>query len=125
MRRRYLVSLVATAVFVTITLRSVSTLLRLLVEDTGADVIHPSELPAISTALHSSLPQLIPKAIHQTYLNSAVPERWLLAQESCIALHPDSENKFWTDEDSVAFIGKEHPWVLDPFRNYARNIRRG
>lgn len=124
MRRSHIIFLAVTVVFFTIALRSVSTLLSLLVEDAGADVIHPSELPAINTTLNSSLPQLIPKIIHQTYINTTVPERWRLAQESCIELHADYEYKFWTDEDGVTFIEKEYPWFLDTFKNYAHNIQR-
>jgi inositol phosphorylceramide mannosyltransferase catalytic subunit len=124
MRRSHLVFLVATIIFITVALRSVSTLLSLLVEDAATDIVHPSELPAINSTLNSSLPQLIPKIIHQTYINTSVPERWRLAQESCIELHPDYEYMFWTDEGSLAFIEKEYPWFLDTFQNYAHNIQR-
>lgn len=124
MRRSHLVFLVATVVLLGAALHSVSTLLSLLVEDAAADVIHPSELPAVNSKLNSSLPQLIPKIIHQTYLNTSVPERWRLAQESCTKLHPDYEYKFWTDEDGINFIEKEYPWFLETFKNYAHNIQR-
>ena len=124
MRRSHLVFLVTTIIFVTLALRSVSTLLSLLIEDAATDVIHPSEIPAINSNLNSSLPQLIPKIIHQTYINASIPERWRLAQESCIKLHPDYEYKFWSDEDSHTFIGKEYPWFLETFERYPHNIQR-
>lgn len=124
MRRSHLVFLVATVVFLTLALRSVSTLLSLLVEDAAADVIHPSEIPAINSTLNSSLPQLIPKIIHQTYINASIPERWRLPHESCIKLHPDYEYKFWSDEDSHTFIQKEYPWFLETFEQYRHNIQR-
>lgn len=38
-------------------------------------------------------PQLIPKIIHQTYVNDTVPERWREAQKSCVDLHEDYEYK--------------------------------
>lgn len=124
MRRSHLVFLLATIAFLTLALHSVSTLLSLLVEDAATDVIHPSEIPAINSTLNSSLPQLIPKIIHQTYINASTPERWRPAQESCLELHPDYEYKFWSDEDSHTFIQKEYPWFLETFEQYAHNIQR-
>jgi mannosyltransferase OCH1-like enzyme len=124
MRRTYIVCLVTAIIFVGLALRSVSTLLSLLVEDAAIDVVHPSEIPAINSALNSSLPQLIPKIIHQTYINTSVPERWRPAQESCLEMHPDYEYKFWSDAGSLAFIEKEYPWFLETFVKYPHNIQR-
>ena len=124
MRRSHLIFLVTTIIFVTLALRSVSTLLGLLVEDAANDVIRPAEIPAITSTLNSSLPQLIPKIIHQTYINASVPEHWRLAQESCLELHPDYEYKFWSDQASHAFIAKEYPWFLETFEEYPHNIQR-
>jgi mannosyltransferase OCH1-like enzyme len=72
-------------------IRSVSTLLSLLVEDAAADAIHRSELPSPNSSLIETRPQIIPKIIHQTYKNETIPEVWLEAQKSCIDLHPDYE----------------------------------
>ena len=124
MRRSHLVILVTTIVFVTLALRCFSTLLSLLTEDASADLIHASEIPAINSAPNSSLPQLIPKIIHQTYINASVPEKWRLAQDSCIEKNPDYEYKFWSDEDSHTFIAKEYPGFLKTFEKYPINIQR-
>lgn len=124
MRRSHLVFLVATILFFTLALHSVSTLLSLLFEDAATDVVHLSEIPAINSTRNASLPQLIPKIIHQTYINTSIPEHWRLAQESCLALHQDYEYKFWSDQDSHAFIAKEYPWFLETFEGYPHNIQR-
>ena len=89
MRRSHMIVLVSIIVFVVFALRTVWTLLGLLFEDAGANLIHPSEIPALNSVL--ALPQLIPKIIHQTYINTSIPEPWRLPQESCIELHPEYE----------------------------------
>ena len=124
MSRGHILILAIVLILVTFALHTFSTLLSLLVEDAALDVVHSSELPAFSSAIDSFIPQLIPKIIHQTYINTSVPERWRQAQQSCISLHPDYEYKFWTDEDNLLFIEKEYPWFLDTFINYAHNIQR-
>ena len=69
----------------------VSTLLTLLVEDASADAIHSVEIPAPNSPSIANMPQLIPKIIHQTYVNESTPEIWREAQQSCIDLHEDYE----------------------------------
>ena len=120
MRRSTLYLLVITIFFFTLALRSISRLLSLLIEDAATDVVHSSELQA----LNSTQSQLIPKIIHQTYINSSIPERWRLAQQSCIEMHPDYEYKFWTDESGRAFIEREYPWFYEAFVGYPYNIQR-
>ena len=124
MHRSHIVALLTGIVLFMLALRTLSTLLGLLFEDADLDVVRPSELPASTSTLDSSLPQLIPKIIHQTYINNSIPERWREAQESCIKMHPDYEYKFWSDEDSLAFIEKEYPWSLDTFVSYPHPIQR-
>jgi mannosyltransferase OCH1-like enzyme len=34
---------------------------------------------------------MIPKIIHQTYINTSIPEQWKSGQQSCIDLHADYE----------------------------------
>ncbi|KAK8223985.1 hypothetical protein HDK77DRAFT_465341 [Phyllosticta capitalensis] len=43
------------------------------------------ELPAPNSGAISERPQLIPKIIHQTYVNETIPERWVEAQRSCMS----------------------------------------
>jgi mannosyltransferase OCH1-like enzyme len=91
MRRGLLVFLVVNLLIVTFLIRSVSTLLSLLLEDAAADAIHRAELPSPNSSLIEQRPQVIPKIIHQTYKNESIPEVWQDAQQSCIDLHPDYE----------------------------------
>jgi mannosyltransferase OCH1-like enzyme len=91
MRRGLLVFLIVNLLIITFLVRSVSTLLSLLLEDAQADAIHRAELPSPNSSLIEQRPQIIPKIIHQTYKNESIPEVWQEAQKSCIDLHPDYE----------------------------------
>ena len=91
MRRGLAIFLFINALIVTFLVHSVFTLLTLLIEDGSTDAIHSAEIPAPNSPLIDSKPQLIPKIIHQTYINESVPEHWREAQTSCIDLHEDYE----------------------------------
>jgi len=69
-----------------------STLISLLFENGSADAILSSDIPAPGSDL-TGRPQLIPKIIHQTYINSSIPKQWKSGQQACIDLHPDYEYK--------------------------------
>lgn len=89
MRRGVLLFIVANLLLVGFLVRSVFTLLSLLVEDAADDAIRRPDLPAANSSLLETRPQLIPKIIHQTYKNDSVPEIWRAASQSCRDLHPD------------------------------------
>ena len=93
MRKAVVIFIAINCLLVIFLVRSVFTLLTLLVEDGLADAIHSAELPAPNSPLIDSRPQLIPKIIHQTYVNDSVPEHWREAQRSCVDLHEDYEYK--------------------------------
>lgn len=124
MRRSVLVFILITVLLLTFLLHQVSTLLALLLEDASADAIQKSELPAPNSTLLEGRPQLIPKIIHQTYVNESIPTRWLAAQQSCLDLHQDYEYMLWTDDKSLDFIEKEYPWFAPTFKSYAHGIQR-
>ncbi|KAK0512943.1 hypothetical protein JMJ35_004960 [Cladonia borealis] len=124
MRRGLTIFLIINLLIICFLIRSVYTLLTLLVEDGSADAIHPAEIPAPNSPLIDDRPQLIPKIIHQTYVNDTVPERWREAQKSCVDLHEDYEYKLWTDVKSREFIATEYPWFLATFDNYSQPIQR-
>ena len=91
MRRGYVIFLVVNLLIIAFLVRSVWTLLSLLVETAQDDAIHRSDLPAPNSPLIDTRPQLIPKIIHQTYKNETIPLHWRPAQKSCIDLHEDYE----------------------------------
>jgi mannosyltransferase OCH1-like enzyme len=96
------------------------------VEDGHEDAISKAELPAPGKPQIDSRPQLIPKILHQTYINTSIPEVWQGAQQSCLDLHtaPDWEYKLWTDEASLQFIKDEYEWFYETFKNYPYPIQR-
>ncbi|KAJ5109805.1 Mannosyl phosphorylinositol ceramide synthase SUR1 [Penicillium argentinense] len=124
MRRGLLIFVLVNLLVLSLLIRSVSTLLSLLVEDAAADAIHRAELPSPNSSLIEQRPQIIPKIIHQTYKNETIPEVWRDAQQSCIDLHPDYEYILWTNEKSREFIAAEYPWFLDTFDGYKYPIQR-
>lgn len=105
MRRGLAVFLIINALIVAFLVRSVFTLLTLLIEDGSADAIHSAEIPAPNSPLIENLPQIIPKIIHQTYVNDTIPEHWREAQRSCIDLHEDYEYKVGAFLSPFALIG--------------------
>lgn len=94
MRRGLIVFLVANLIVVAVLVHSVFTLITLLFDDCSADAIPAIDIPAANnSALIGSLPQYIPRIIHQTWANESIPEKWQDAQKSCLDLHPDYEYK--------------------------------
>jgi hypothetical protein len=88
MRRGTIIFIVVNLVIISYLVNACSTLISLLFEDGAADAIHPDEIPAPGVDLKDRK-QLIPKIIHQTYINSSIPLQWAAGQRSCIDLHID------------------------------------
>lgn len=126
MRRGAVLFLLCTTAIILFLVHSVWTLLTLLVADGAEDAISKAELPAPGSPLIDSRQQMIPKIIHQTYINTSIPEVWQEAQQSCLDLHPapEWEYKLWTDAASMDFIRDEYPWFLETFKNYPYPIQR-
>jgi len=127
MRRAVLYFLVVNFVICVVLIHSVWTLLTLLVVDGSNDAISRAELPAPGSDSIDGRAQMIPKIIHQTYINESIPEVWQEAQKSCIDLHrPEDgwEYKLWTDAMSKDFIAAEYPWFLETFEGYEFPIQR-
>ncbi|KPI41573.1 Mannosyl phosphorylinositol ceramide synthase CSH1 [Cyphellophora attinorum] len=130
MRRSAIIFLVVFACVLIFLTHEVWTLITLLFEDAALDAIPLSELPAWDnttdpTTPLTGWPEQIPKIIHQTYKNATIPDRWLEAQQSCIALHqPDYEYHLWSDAESLSFIAEHYAWFLPTFSGYSHPIQR-
>ena len=93
MRRGLVIFLVINLLILAFLVHSVFTLISLLFEDGRADAIHRAELHAANSSIVDNRPHMIPKILHQTYINESIPEIWKEPQKSCISLHPDYEYK--------------------------------
>jgi mannosyltransferase OCH1-like enzyme len=93
MRRALVVFLLVNILIIAFLIHSCFTLLTLLIEDGAKDAIPRAEIPAPNSPSNDSRPQLIPKIIHQTYINESIPARWRDAHQSCLDLHEEYEYK--------------------------------
>lgn len=105
MRRGQIIFLLGFVLFVGFALHAFSTLISLLFEKGTNDVIYLEELPGLDGVPKDTRPQLIPKIIHQTYINSTIPKQWKEGQQSCKDLHADYEYK----------VVSPAPWRLKHF----------
>ncbi|KAH7087689.1 nucleotide-diphospho-sugar transferase [Paraphoma chrysanthemicola] len=124
MRRGVTIFILVTVVVLGFAVHSVWTLLGLLIATGREDAILRGELPAPNSGTINERPQLIPKIIHQTYINASIPDVWKAPQQSCLDLHPDYEYKLWTDKKAREFIAAEYPWFLETFDGYPYPIQR-
>ncbi len=95
MRRTTLIFLVLNLLLLGLAINAFSTLIGLLFEDGARDAITRAEIPAPGSERIENETQfaLIPKIIHQTYINESIPERWKEGQQACVDLHKDYEYK--------------------------------
>ena len=94
MRRTVFLALLINVFVVVLLLKVFWPLLSLLVLTGASDAIPRAELVAAPGSLSlDSIPQLIPKIIHQTWKNTTIPQRWREPQKTCLDMHPDYEYK--------------------------------
>ncbi|RKF63861.1 Mannosyl phosphorylinositol ceramide synthase CSH1 [Golovinomyces cichoracearum] len=105
-------------------LHSCKTLISLLFEDGAADAIYSEEIALSYEGKLGNRTQLIPKIIHQTYVNESIPVQWIKSQQSCKNLHKDYKYMLWTDVESRKFIATEYAWFLSTFDAYPFAIQR-
>jgi hypothetical protein len=65
---------------------------------------------------------MIPKIIHQTYHDHALPEIYALCAKQIIGLHPEYTYKLWTDDDMYTFMRTEFPTYWNKFAALPRTI---
>ncbi|KAK9470700.1 nucleotide-diphospho-sugar transferase [Dipodascopsis tothii] len=128
MRRRFAVPLLALGAFVVVGVYVTFTYITLLfdsVSDNSIDFVSGADhkLTNANGRDHEHT-QVIPKIIHQTWVNDSVPTKWLSAQQSCLDVNPDWEYHLWTDNSSRQFIAEEYPWFLETFDKYPYPIMR-
>lgn len=142
MRRGHLFLCVAAFFSLTVALHAFSTLIALLFEDGQDDAIPTCDIPQPDEDQYGNGTSLIPKIIHQTYINASIPEKWQEGQQACIDLHPDYEymvssscsscwnmkidhlSQLWTDAKSREFIDTHFNWFLQTFDSYPHPIQR-
>jgi len=93
MRKGVVFFILATVLVLGFAVQHVWILISLLLVDGHEDAISRAELPAPNSDAITDRPQLIPKIIHQTYINTSIPAHWKGPQQSCLDLHPDYEYK--------------------------------
>ena len=91
MRRGTAIFLIINLMIIGFLVNACSTLIGLLFEDGAADAIARAEIPAPGSELIDGRKQLIPKIIHQTYINESIPKQWKEGQQSCLDFHKDYE----------------------------------
>lgn len=91
MRRGTAIFLVINLIIIGFLLNACSTLIGLLFEDGAADAIQTADIPSLDSDVTDGKKQLIPKILHQTYINDSIPEQWKKGQQSCLDLHKDYE----------------------------------
>lgn len=92
MRRGTVIFLIIFLIILGFLVNAFSTLIALLFEKGGTTPIDSAEIPPPGSDLSvNETQQLIPKIIHQTYINSSIPEKWQEGQKACVDLHDDYE----------------------------------
>jgi len=72
----------------------------------------------------SSGPYRIPKIIHQTWINTEVPSKFVHWIKTWVTNHPDWEYYLWTDESARSLIREKYPYLLRTFDSYSEGIRK-
>ena len=67
---------------------------------------------------------MIPKIIHQTWINRSIPESLQGYVASWSRLHSDWEVRLWTDDDLASLVRDEYPHLAEQYFGYPRAIQR-
>lgn len=68
----------------------------------------------------------IPSVLHHIVLGHAdtVTEKWDVARQSCLDLHPGWETHLWTDETADSFVAEKFPDLKQMWDGYPFQIQR-
>lgn len=66
----------------------------------------------------------IPRIIHQTWKDQAIPDKYLAFQKSWRTYLPKWEYRLWTDEANRTFLEKHYDWFLPIYDAYPKPIMR-
>lgn len=92
MRRSTIIFLVINLIIIGLLTNQCRTLIALLFEDAARFAIPGDELKEVEGGGKvDGGKELIPKIIHQTYINETIPEKWKKGQQACVNLHADYE----------------------------------
>ena len=67
---------------------------------------------------------MIPRILHQTWKDAAVPIAFSRYMESWKQFHPGWEFRFWTDADLAELVASRYPECRDLFHSYPKPIMR-
>src|SRR5688572_47525 len=78
----------------------------------------------MNSAMDQSLSAGIPRVLHQTWKDAAVPAEWSEFQSSWRRHHPDWAYRLWTDEDLLRFVETRFPHFIATYTAYSYQIQR-
>ena len=67
---------------------------------------------------------LIPRRLHQTFLDTEIPNIYHEHIKSWIKNHPDWEYYFWTDRDAERMIRERYPQYIAMFESYKHRLMK-
>ena len=67
---------------------------------------------------------MIPKIIHQTWVDNNIPDKWKISSMMWQKHHPDWQYILWTDKMIRDYIKLGYPQFLKRFDSYKYNIQR-
>ena len=66
----------------------------------------------------------IPHILHQSWVNTSVPEHYTAWRQSWVTNHKHWEFKLWTDDDNDALVEQYAPWFLSRYRDFEQPVMR-
>ncbi|KAI0723241.1 nucleotide-diphospho-sugar transferase [Earliella scabrosa] len=86
--------------------------------------ITEDEVNSVLNDTHHTVPERIPRIIHQTWKSETLPAKWANVSQGCRDMMPDYEYMLWTDASAREFIAQHYDWFLDTFDGYTYPIQR-